>query len=151
MPLASESEYLTIGGTVIVGTAACLCTNMFVLYGHAQRGDDRLVPGSAGVIPNPRRLTAVTHVLELVFFGDYDSNGAATADTHLGLRANIAEVAAVAQPVTSGDGARAVVWTRPDGSTASADCHVGPLQIGAGTYATARATLDLNVPTGRFT
>lgn len=150
MPTASVSEYLTIDG-VIIGTEACICTNLFVLYSHAQRGADRLVPGSAGVIANPRRLAPIIHTLELEFFGDYDSSGAATADSHLGLRANIAEVAAIAQPVTTGDGTRTVTWTRPDASTVTADCHVGPLTVGSGSYAYARATLDLMVPSGAFT
>ena len=149
MPTASVSEYLTID-TVIIGTAGCVCQNLYTLYTRTQRGADRLIPNVAGVVPYPRMMHDVTHLLELVFFGDYDSDGAPTADSNLGLRANIAEVAAIAEPVTTGDGTRTVTWTRPGGAV-SADCHVGPLTVGGGSSAFARATLELHVPAGEFT
>ena len=149
MPTANVTEYLTID-TVIIGTPACVCQNLYVLHSTAHRGVDRILPGSAGVVAYPRRLHAIVHQLELVFFGDLDSDGVATASPQEGLRDNIAEVAAIAAPVTTGDGTRSVTWTRADGSTASADCHVGPLTVGGGSSAWARAMLELQVPSGQF-
>jgi hypothetical protein len=153
VPVANRPEYLTIeaGATdVIIGTAACHCLNMEVLYNTEHRGADILLPGTAGVIANPRRLTVVKHILQLVFNGNYDSDGNLEADPHLQVRLNVAEVAAVAAPVSSGDGTRLVTWTRPEGAV-SADCHVGPLRIGERVSSSVlRATLDLSVPDGTF-
>ena len=152
MPVASRAEYLTIAGTVIIGTRACWCTDMQMLYDEEHRGQDRLVPGTAGVIANPRRLTVVRWSLPLIINGAYDSDGALQADAHQGLRDNITEIKTVSAPVSSGSGTRTVVWTRPDATTVTASAHVGPLRIGEKVSShVVRATLDLSIPAGTWT
>lgn len=151
MPTPSEAEYLTIDGTVVIGTMACLCQNLYVLYNEERRGEDRLIPGTAGVVANKRRRAPIVHTLNLLFDGRYTSDGIPVTDAHAGLRANISEVAAIATPSALTNGTRTVVWTQPSGATLSAACHVGPLTIGEGRYAYAFATLDLVVPDGQFT
>lgn len=149
MPTAEFPEYLTIG-TYIIGTQACFCTNLKVLHSTAQRGSDRLVPGSAGIVGNPRRLAPSIQTLELRIFGDVDADGAPTADAMIGLDANIEALKAAVAPVDSGDGTRSVTWTRPGGSV-SADCHVGPLSIGEQSGFMVFATLDIQVDAGAWT
>ena len=148
MPTASRTEYLTIG-SVIIGTAACHATNMQVLYNERHRGSDRLIPNVDGLVPYPRRLTAITHQLELVIDGRFTSNGVLNANAMTGLRANIAEIRTVTTPVTTGDGTRSVTWTYPGGS-ATADCHVGPLTLLRHIGPAVIATLELDVPDGGF-
>jgi hypothetical protein len=147
--VATRAEYLTIG-SVIIGTAACHATNMQVLYTERQRGSDRLLPGSAGVQPYPRRVDDVMHILELVINGRYSSDGTLNANPKIGVRTNIDELKSITAPVTTGDGTRSVTWTFQGGS-ASADCHVGPLVIGRHFGPLVFATLDLHVPSGQFT
>ena len=147
--VANRTDYLTIGA-VIIGTAACHATNLQVLYDEQHRGQDRLVPGSAGVIATPRRLDSVTHILQLVINGRFASSGSAHADPYAGVRTNIAELKTITAPVTTGDGTRSVSWTR-GGSTVTADCHVGPLLLGQHSGPILFATLDLTVPDGAFT
>ena len=153
MPTPSRPEYLTVemGATdVIIGTKACWCTNMEVLYNEEHRGSDLLVPGVPGVVPNPRRPTVIKHILQLVLDGHYDSDGVLQANPHAQVRQNIAEIKTATAPVTTGEGTRLVTWTRPEGAVA-ADCHVGPLRIGARiSDSVLRATLDLSVPAGAF-
>ena len=148
MPTANRDEYLTIGA-VIIGTAACHATNLQELYSQAHRGEDRIVPGSAGVVAYPRRLDAIRFRIELIINGRYTSDGALNADPDVGVRANIAELKTVTAPVTTGDGTRTVTWTRPGGSV-TADCHVGPLLIGRHVGPAVFSTLELNVPAGEF-
>lgn len=147
--VATRPEYLTIGA-VIIGTAACHATNLQELYTEQQRGGDRLLPNVDGVRPYIRRRHDVIHTLQLVIRGRFASDGTGNANAMAGLRANIAELKAIAEPVTTGDGTRSVTWTFPGGS-ASADCHVGPLIIGRHFGANVFATLDLHVPAGEFT
>ena len=137
-------EYLTIG-TVIIGTEACWCENLRVLHSTAYRGEDRIIPNVAGSIGYARKLTSVTHLLELRIFADVDSDGLAHASFAAGLTANIAEIASVADGTL-----RTVVWTLGDGTTRSADCQLTDLTVGerAGLYQP--ATLTLNVPAGQF-
>lgn len=150
MATASRDEYLTIG-SVIIGTTACWCVNMNVLYNERHRGDDRVLPGTAGVSGNPRILDAVVHSLELIIDGRTDSDGVSNANAHTGLRANIAEIKTITTPVTTGDGTRTVTWTRPGSANVSASCHVGPLEIGDWISKSAvRATLDIQVDAGQF-
>lgn len=152
MPAPSRDEYLTIAGTVVIGTKAAWCTDMQMLYNEEHRGQDRLVPGSVGVVANPRRLSLIIHSLPLIITGAYDSDGLLQANPHQALRDNIAEIRTVTAPVSSGDGTRTVVWTRPDASTVTASCHVGPLRIGEKISShVVRAVLDLSIPAGTWT
>lgn len=153
MPTPSRPEYLTVEAGVtdlIIGTKACWCVNLEVLYNEEHRGADLLVPGTAGVVANPRRLTVVRHILQLVIDGHYNSDGDLQADAHAQARTNIAEIKAGTAPVSTGDGTRLVTWTRPSDAV-TASCHVGPLRMGERVSdSVLRATLDVSVPAGAF-
>lgn len=144
MATAAFAEYLTIG-TVIIGTEACWCENLRVLHTDEFRGEDRIVPGSAGTTAYARVRHAVEHELELKIFGDVDSDGLAHATIDAGLTANIDEIKSVADGTV-----RSVVWTLGDGTTRSADCQLGPLSVGERSGLFQYATLRLNVPAGQF-
>lgn len=60
-----------------------------LLYKMQKRGGDRIIPGAAGVIAYPRRATATPHSLRLAVTGDVDEDGVATADSAVGLAANM--------------------------------------------------------------
>ena len=55
-----------------------------------QRGQDRVLPGAAGVIAYRRRETVTRHDLRILVVGDVDSAGAPVADHAEGLAANLA-------------------------------------------------------------
>lgn len=152
MPTAYRAEYLTIASTYIIGTRACFAKNLQTLHNERHRGRDRLLPGSAGVIAHPRRLAPVDFSLELVIDGHYTEDNAPVANSHQGVRDNIDSLRAVTAPVTSGNGTRTVVWTRPNASTKTAACHVGPLIIGQSVGpGIVLATLDLSIAAGTWT
>jgi hypothetical protein len=117
------------------------CRNLLTLYSQAYRGEDRLVPGTAGIIKNPRRLAPVDMVLELIISGT----------SHVATRNNIAALRAAVQPITTGTGTRLVTWTH-DAGTQTANAHVGPLTLGVTIGPKAvKATLDLRIGDGDWT
>lgn len=95
----------TIDGTSVRVPGCCEAFDLAPLIGgSAKRGQDRLLPGTAGVIANPRRKTVTKVNLELKVFGDRDFAGVAHADYDEGLALNMAHLQAnVADPPTIGD------------------------------------------------
>lgn len=120
---------------------------------RAARGEDQLLPGSAGYVARRRRRTGVRMAFPLVIDGAYDLDGALRSDPWAGLDANTDYLMAnVVEPITTGNGTRPAVWHRSDGTTKSADVHV--LSLGPPTAAGPTVdftVLDLSVPAGRFT
>ena len=151
MPVPAFAEYLVIG-SVTLGTRASWATNLYVLRNEARKGEDRLLgSGVPGRRPYARERDSVAHVLELVIAADFDSDGVPTASLAAGQEANIAELAAIAEPVATTAGTRSVSWHKRTGAVVSADCHVGPLTIGEEFDDAVLATLDIVVPVGAFT
>jgi len=125
------------------------------------RGEDRLLPLAAGVIPYLRRRTVTRHSLPMVIQGEVDENGVPYPDVWAGLEANIAQLrASVVDPTGVGDGTRPASLVMPSGATRTADVHVLGLVLGrtqAGTNTLTGnegvgmlATLELSIPTGVF-
>jgi len=128
--------------------------NLHVLQQPAdQRGDDRLIPGSAGVLPLRRRDTVTRHSLQILITGTHDRTGAAVADRFEGLQANIDYLRTnVVAPTGTGDGTRSAVLTMPDGTTRTEPIHVTGMQFGDvsldGSWM--KAVLEISIPSGRF-
>lgn len=78
-----------------------------LLSASAQRGRDRLVPGTRGVIANPRRETVTDLSLDLVIEGRFDFDAIPHVDTREGLAWNVAWLRKfAADPTNTGDGTR---------------------------------------------
>lgn len=122
----------------------------------SQRGQDRLLPGVAGVIPYRRRLTVTEHVLEIVIVGDSTSTGTPVADAWDGLQANVEALrAGVVDPTNTGDGTRSATLLMPNGATRTASIHVLGMRVarveGAdGVFSVLNGALTISIPTGRF-
>lgn len=143
-------EQVTIGVLPLHVDGFCNVENIGELWqGADHRGDDRRIPGAAGVIAYPRRADVTVRVLELTIMGFNDSAGAAHPNPRIGVEQNIDTIRTVGEPIGIGDGTRTVTLELPTGATRSADCHVGPLKLGAGVGPNAiRATLPISIPTG---
>lgn len=147
---------LTIGSTSMNCPAWDLSDLSPLWIDNQQRGQDRLLPGVAGVIPYRRRLTVSEHVLEMVIVGDTTPGGAAIADAWEGLQANVEILRAnVVDPTNVGDGTRAATLTMPNGTTRTANIHVLGMRVakieGAeGAYSMMNGALTISIPTGRF-
>lgn len=148
----TAAEYLEIASTPLA-TPAWRITSLVPLWVSADlRGSDRLLPGASGVRAQRRRLTVTRKAFELVIFGRQDRTGNFYDDVREGLDANIAALqAAIVDPPGTATGTRAATWHRANGSTATADVHVLGIVPRELSPAAVRATLQLSIPTGRFT
>ena len=144
---------LTIGGVAMNGPAWKVL-NLHVLQQPAdQRGDDRLIPGSAGVVAYQRRATVTRHSLQMLISGTHDRLGAANADTLGQLSSNIDYLEFyVVRPTGATDGTRSAVLTMPGGTTRTEPILVIGMQFGDlsldGSWM--RAVLEISIPSGRF-
>lgn len=124
-----------------------------LLAGSAIRGKDRLAPGTAGVIANPRRKTVTKVNIELKLFGTNSFAGVAHADYEEGLARNFAHLQAnVTEPIDTGDGTRtaALTWGSLAIPTVRAhvDDNLSPSTVRGGRII--EATLRLSFPDGLF-
>lgn len=147
---------LTIDG-VLLNTPAWDITDLTTLWVETTvRGNDRLLPGVAGVIPYRRRLDVMSYSLPMLVSGDVNEDGDDYPDAWVGLETNLQTLYDdVVQPTNVGDGTRPAVLTMPSGLERCADVHVLGLRVssavGAGTrQALVRAVLQLSIPAGRF-
>lgn len=120
-----------------------------------QRGEDRLLPGAAGVIPYRRRVTVTTHDLRLIVTGDVDLNGTATSNSKTGLITNLNYLYAnVVAPTGATDGTRAATLTFSGITSRTANIHVLRLEPERYNYVDGSAvfegTLQISIPAGRF-
>lgn len=154
MPVViTADEYLVIN-SVTLATPAWRITDLTDLYDEAEiRGDDVLIPHSAGVVAKQRRRTVTRKALPITVFGESDQNGSAYGNARDGLAANVAYLMTnVVAPTGASDGTRAAVWHLRDGSTKSANVHVlAPLGLTRISPTTMAGVLRLSIPTGRFT
>lgn len=121
------------------------------MYGTPDvRGDDRLLPGVAGVIPFRRRYTVMRYSLPFIVVGNVDQDGVPFDDPQVGLVTNLRYLAAnVWAPTNVGNGTRTVTWHVPDGTTVEVAAHVlGFPSPDLKPYGVAIGTLELSVPGG---
>ncbi len=126
-----------------------------------KRGQDRLLPTTAGVVAYKRRTTATDHLLSLAVCGDCDRNGVTNADPWVGLQANLAYLydQIVVTPSTTA-GTRNARLTMPNGTDRSAATHVlgierGPSMEGTNVLSglagvVVICSLSISIPSGRF-
>lgn len=144
---------LTIGGVALNGPAWKVL-NLLELWQPAdQRGNDRLVPGTAGVLAQQRRDTVTRRSLQMLIVGDVDRTGTPQADRFEGLQVNVEYLRAnVVAPTGTGDGTRSAVLTMPDGTTRTEPVHVVGFDFGnfREDAAWLRAVLTISIPSGRI-
>ncbi|MGA1075574.1 MAG: hypothetical protein ACO307_10635 [Ilumatobacteraceae bacterium] len=144
---------LTIAG-ISLTTTWCRVQNLVDLWLPAdQRGQDRIVPGSAGVRAQQRRDTVTRRTLRLVIAGDVTYTGSTAGDAFERLAINVDYLRAnIVAPTGTTNGTRSAVLTMPDGTTRTEEVHVTGMELGR--YAEdARwllATLELSIPSGRI-
>lgn len=149
-------------GTLTINAISLNCpawdiTDLTSLWAEvAQRGEDRRIPGVAGVIAYRRRNDVTEHSLAMVISGDVDSTGAPYANPWVGLETNIAALRTnVVDPTNLTDGTRPAILTMPSGATRTANVHVLGLRLSEaqgvdGVHAYAFAALTVSIPLGAF-
>lgn len=152
---------LTIN-SVSLNTPAWIITNLVDLQlGAELRGQDRIIPHAAGVVPYPRRFTVTERHLPMLISGDVDRFGTQQSNVHQGLQANLTYLRTnVLDPPNTTTSLRAAVLTLPTGATRAANVHVLGLDIGdqyfgqhvmrGGQGYVLRAVLRLSIPAGVF-
>lgn len=136
--------------TIPLATAAWRIRDLTPLFDALdQRGDDLLIPGTDGELPQPRRESGTRHSFVMDFWGEHDSDGVAIANPRLGLITNIDYIKAnVVAPPGTATGTRAAVWTLPGGGTRSATVTVESLTFlrKAPTWAVGRLGIKIHAP-----
>ena len=120
---------LTIGSTLL-NTVAWDITDLTELwYVVDQRGEDRVLPGAAGVIPYRRRETVTPIDLILLINGSVNASGTPYANVITGLATNLATImSGVVNPTGATDGTRAASLTIPGLTTRTTTVHVEGLR-----------------------
>lgn len=156
MPLSTTTPngQLAISSVNLINTYGawkCLDLSELWLRGE-QRGKDRLMPGTAGVVPYKRRITVTEVDLPMVFVGDvHYGTGATNANPISGFQVNLEYfLDNVVEPTGATDGTRAATLTLPSGSTRTANIHVLGLELGRAHKTGKLATLTISIPTGAF-
>jgi hypothetical protein len=144
---------LTIGGVAMNGVAWKVLNLIDLWVPANQRGGDRLIPGSTGVLAQRRRDTVSQRSLQMLIAGDITYTSSTAGDSFERLQINIDYLRAnVVAPTGTGDGTRSAVLTMPDGTTRTEPVHVTGFELGeyrqdAGW---AKAVLELSIPSGRI-
>lgn len=150
MPVVASgvTEYLEINSYPLASPAVRLL-DLSPLWTFGYRRFPVPVPYVSGSAPHPVRYEEVIVSLPGKIFGHVDSDGAAIADYRAGLTARMDELfTAVLAEVTTGDGTRAAVWHRADGTTRIADVQVAGFEAQTPVAMELDFTLELAVPAG---
>lgn len=123
-----------------------------------QRGEDRILPGTLGVIANKRRLTVTKLSIRLVVVGDILHNGTTPATPKIGLFTNLKYIYDnVVVPTGTGDGTRSCSVVLPGPFTGTGSAHITRMDMvtqkiseGSGP-AVWEGQLGISIPAGRFT
>lgn len=142
---------LTLNGVNMTGPAWQVC-DLYLLWQDAdQRGTDRIIPGTPGVLSYPRRANETTYTLPLVVTGYCNQSGTPYSNPYEGLQTNVAYLQTnVTQPVITGAGTVAAVMTMPDATTRTAAVHVGPMRITDRLGPIWLFTIDVQIPSGQL-
>ncbi len=147
------NETLTIGGVSLNVRGFCLVPDLTpLLSGSAQRGDDRRVPGTAGVIANRRRRDVTLVNLDLLIFGDNTVAGVPHPNIRTGIYRNLKHLQAnVTNPLATGDGTRTATLTWQGETPVSKPVHVlGSIDTADAGTTMVRGVLRLSFPVGLF-
>lgn len=121
-----------------------------------QRGEDRILPGTAGVIPYKRRLTVTKLTIRLVVVGDILYNGSTPSTPKIGLFTNLKYIYDnVVAPTGTGDGTRAISVVLPGPFTGTGFAHITRMDMVTQKLSDSSAAwegqLGVSIPAGRFT
>lgn len=144
-------EYTEIG-SVPLTTTGWRQENVSELWKPAdQRGEDVLIPGADGVLPQLRRKTVTRRSLFVTVFGDYSGNNVVAADPRAQVRANLADLKAnVVDPTGTGDGTRAVTLHLIGGGTLTGFVHVLGMDWAKVSPTVMRAAITVSLPFGEL-
>lgn len=145
----TQDEYVTIA-SVPLSTPAWELENLFELWqGPDTRGQDRILPGAAGVRPYRRRATVSRRSLQLAIFGDLNWEGTPYSDWRIGLQTNIDYLRTnVTDPNVTGDGTRQLDVHFADGDVRSASIHVEAFTLQPLNWFCVRSTIDVSLLSG---
>lgn len=147
------AQHLTIGD-VPLSTPAWEVTNIQALMsGPGIRGENRVIPGAAGIRPLRHRPTEKTVTLELVVFGNRDPAGVDHPDPETGLWANWLTLRNQFNDLLLNDGdSTTSAVLHYAGGTLVGDVQVLGYEVGDAIGPTAiYVTLDLNIVGGMLT
>lgn len=147
------NETLEIDGVSLNVPGFCIVADLSpLLAGSAQRGEDRRVPGSAGVIANQRRIDITVVNLPLMIFGDNTEAGVAHPDIRTGIYRNLKYLQAnVTNPTGTGDGTRTATLTWQSETPVTKPVHVlGSIDTADARTTMVRGVLRLSFPEGLF-
>lgn len=151
MTTITRNHYLSVNG-VPLSTPAWWVTNLEaeLLSTPDVRGSDTLVPAAAGMLANPRIVTATTRALAMVILGGVDSDGNVNADQMAGLVANVEYLQAnLGFASATGDGTVTAVWHRSNATTKTFPVTVLGLHCSKLTdRPQLSAVLELSIPAG---
>lgn len=124
----------------------------WAIEGPAVRGEDRLLPGVAGVVPYPRRPTVTKRSVPVIVIGKVDHNGAVNADYGIGLRNNLdyLQNQVALPPGGTGPFTYTATLHHPDGTTKTAQFVTEHMAVTLQPGAQAKVVLDLSFPYGYF-
>jgi hypothetical protein len=145
----TETEYAEVDGVPLATTAWAL-ENLYELWQPAEtRGQDRILPGAAGVRPYRRRATVTRRTLNLSIWGDVDWDGVAYDDWRVGLMLNIDHLrTGIVDATVTGDGTRLLDLHMPDGDVRSARIHVEGMSLASLNWYAVRSTIDISLLSG---
>lgn len=121
-----------------------------------QRGEDRILPGTTGVIAYKRRLTVTKLTIRLVVTGDILHDGSTPSTPKIGLFTNLKYIYDnVVAPTGTGDGTRSMSVVLPGPFTGTGTAHITRLdtvtQKLSDSAALWEGQLGISIPAGRFT
>lgn len=150
---------LTLNG-VPMKTRAWTCPDLTPLWlPPSVRGQDRLLPGAAGVRAYPRRKTVTEYALDFRVSGMADMNGNVVSGSGNGpeefeqlelnmnyLRQNVLDADVSINP----NGTIPGVLTMPSGNVRTAAVHVLGFTVNTRVSHILQGTLDISIPAGGF-
>lgn len=145
----TRTVYVELAG-VPLATPAFECTNPMELAKPAQRrGQDRVIPGAAGVRSKRRRTAITRRTLSVVVGGTFKWDGTNHPTSETGLQLNLAHVRAALLPA-DGETITAIVH-KPDGTTITGEVQVEEMDWEYhGASSDAVMTIDLSIPGGEL-
>lgn len=132
--------------SVPLATPAWQCTNPLELLKPAQRrGQDRVIPGAAGVRVKKRRAAPTRRQLQLVIWGAHKWDGTEHPSADVGVQRNLDHLTDNLWSAT-GAAVTAVLYL-PDSTSVTGSIHVESIDWEFHDY-DATVTIDLTIPAG---
>lgn len=152
-PTANRTNYLVVN-SMPCATAAWWITNLEeeINKASALKGGDLDLPAASGALGFPRRRAATVYQFEMLFRGDYASDGTTQTYKH-GLGVNIRQFRdGIGLASSSGDGTVTAVYHDPDGSsTLTTTVHILRFETAVLDHKNAKAVLEVSSPSGVWT